>query len=479
MDKEFRQYLKPALIFLGLVLLSTWPFMHIIAEPHDGQRLVSSVLIAITLSVRLWFVKLSVKLHLGMVVGFLWGIGAVCLSPMPFWSSLEFAMLFSVVLLCISLFPRVNTATIRQLTVIFTMVQAFYLSQNLTYYIATMLTSDKLVPYTLATGFSNIRFYGQFLIWTVPFILGVLATYPSLAYRNVIVFVLMLDWAYQFLTGTRAFVLAMVTSAIFVWYFTRDTKHLWKQYTKWLLISAVGGFAAYSLMLFVIPNLFGVNVDIALDYSARRNMLDSSGRIHLWQESFRLMCEHPWLGAGPMMTAMLVDLKTSAHPHNFVVQLLAEWGIPFTCVFLIFITVGFARWIKLIDINRIERVPLALPVVSALSAGIAAGFVDGLIVMPVSLVYMTIVIGLLAGLWRTWTPLDTRISFPKWLIPLFAAPVIYVAVYTVNMWSSRNVVIELRQPISGNGYKMIQDDNPRFWVEGHIVLVKSESESEK
>lgn len=332
-----------------------------------------------------------------------------------------------------------------------------------------------MVPYDLATGFSNIRFYAQFLIWTVPFVVGILALYPKLVYRNAIVFVLMLDWAYQFLTGTRAFMLALAISIPAVWLFTKTDKQLWKQYTKWLLISAFGGFVLYVLMLFVIPGLYGVNIDMALDATARRDMLTSSGRVHLWQEAWRLMREHPWLGAGPMMTAMLVDLKTSAHPHNFVMQLLAEWGIPFTCALLIFITIGILRWKKLIDIDRMERVPLALPVVAALSAGITAGLVDGLMVMPVSLVYMTIIIGLLAALWRHWTSSDARIRFPKWLIPIFVAPAAYVAIYSFSMWPERNVADESKKPIIGDGYHILQDRNPRFWVDGHIVLDKADS----
>ena len=474
MLKQFRQFHLSFLLLAALLLLSVWPYAQV-AEPHDSQRLSSSILIALALVVSLWFAKLSARLLWAVAGVFLWGILAVWLSPMPFWSSLEFAMLFSVALLSISLFQKIDAALLKQLALIFVLIQAFYLSLNLTYYITIILTSNILVTHTLATGFSNIRFYGQFLIWTVPFVLAILALYPKLANRHAIVFVLMLDWAYQFLTGTRAFMLALAISIPAVWLFTKTDKQLWKQYTQWLLISAFGGFVLYVLMLFVIPGLYGVNIDMALDATARRDMLTSSGRVHLWQEAWRLVREHPWLGAGPMMTAMLVDLKTSAHPHNFVMQLLAEWGIPFTCTVLFYITFGIIRWKKLIDVNLMERVPLALPVVAALSAGITAGLVDGLMVMPVSLAYMTIIIGLLAALWRHWTPDDARISFPKWLIPIFVAPAVYVAVYTINMWPERNVANELRQPIIGHGYHIIQDHHPRFWVVGHIVLDKADS----
>ena len=475
MFKEYSHFKDVALFLVALLILAVAPYFQM-AVPHDSQRLLSSVLVAVTLPVSLWFAKLSVKLLWVIASFFIWGLLTVRLSPMPFWSSLEFAMLFSVALLSISLFQKVDASLIKKLAVIFVIIHALYLSLNLMYYIAIMLYSNILVPYNLVTGFSNIRFYAQFLIWTVPFVLAILVLYPKLACRNAIVFVLMFDWAYQFLTSTRAYMLALAITIPAVWLFTKADKQLWRQYTKWLLITASGGFVLYVLMLFVIPGLCSVDIDMALDASSRRDMWNSSGRGHLWQEAFWLMSEHPWLGAGPMMTAMLVDLKTSAHPHNFVLQLLAEWGIPFTCTLLFFMTVGIIRWKKLIDVNRIERIPLALPVVAALSAGITAGLVDGLIVMPVSLVYMTIVIGLLAGLWRSWASTEDRISFPKWLIPIFSAPAVYVAVYTINMWPLRNVATELRQPIIGHGYHIIQDIHPRFWVVGHIVLDKSDNQ---
>lgn len=469
--KQFSQFYVAIAFLCGLLLLAIWPYEQM-TETHDAQRLMSSVLIALALPVCLWFNKLSYRLLMFVCGVYVWGVLAVWQSPMPFWSSLEFSMLFSVVLLSISLMPKVDALFLKQLAGICVIVQVFYLTHNLTYYTAIMLSGSTMFPYTLATGFSNIRFYAQFLIWTVPFVLGILVIYPKLAYRNIIIIVLMFDWAYQFLTGTRAFMLALAVTLPVVWFFSKNIKTLWKEYGKLLLISALGGFVIYLLMLFVIPSLCGVNIDMALNASARRDMLNSSGRVHLWQEALRLMMAHPWLGAGPMMTAMLVDVNTSAHPHNFVLQLLAEWGIPFTCTLLVLIIFGMIHWKKLIDMNSIERVPLALPVVAALSAGITAGMVDGLIVMPVSLVYMAIIVGLLAGLWRTWTPADVRLGFPKWLIPVFAAPAIYVAAYAISMWPERNVSDEYKKPIIGSGYRIIQDNHPRFWVAGHISLDK-------
>lgn len=466
--KKYQGYQFSLLILLGLLILSVWPNSQL-AEFHDSQRLISSILNCIALTACLWIAKLSYRLLYGVCVLFLWGMFAIWLSPMRFWSAIEFSMLFSTFLLCIVLLPRVNNLQIQHLAYIFVIVQAFYLVHNLISYLVIMLNAKSMHPYDLVTGFSNIRFYAHLLIWTVPFVIAVVAVHPQLYFKKIIIFVSMLNFDFQFLTGARAFFLSMCITIPVVWLVGKNVPTLRFQYLKWLFISILGGVVLYLLMLFIIPKLCNVNIDTALDVSASRDMLSSSGRIHLWQEALRLTKENPWFGAGPMMTAMLVDLKASAHPHNFIFQLLAEWGIPFTAAIALLFLNGLLHWKKIIDANVIERVPLALPVAASLSAGIAASMVDGIIVMPVSLIYMTIVAGLFAGLWRTWTPTDERIHFPKWLIPIFLLPTIFVTIYSLSIWTERNVTSGERRPIHGSNYYIIQDSNPRFWVVGHIA----------
>ncbi len=132
MLKNYKPYSRfyLALAFLcGLLLLAVWPYGQL-TEPHDAQRLMSSVLFALVSPVCLWFSKLSYRLFIALCGVYLWGLLAVWLSPMPFWSSLEFAMLFSVVLLSSSLMPKVDTLILKHLAVVFVIVQVFYLTHN-------------------------------------------------------------------------------------------------------------------------------------------------------------------------------------------------------------------------------------------------------------------------------------------------------------------------------------------------------------
>lgn len=457
-----------ATILLGLMFLSIWPFEQF-ADFHDSQRMISTVLVAVALSVSLCIVQLSARTIWIIAAAYLWGLTAVCLSPLPLWSMLEFGLLFSVVLLGLILMPRHSELQSKHLLYILIIIQAFYVVHNLTDYTVVMMTGAKLEPYSLCNGFSNTRFYGQFLTWTMPFTIGALVVNRHYPCRNAIAALLVIEWAFQFLTLNRSFLVAMAATLPAIWWMTQEH---WKRYAKWLLLTAAGGFALYILMLHVLPGLLGIDVSYAIKFSSGRDVLDSSGRVRLWLDAWQLMKSHPWLGAGPMMTALGSVSKISAHPHNYILQLLAEWGIPFTLLLLGCSIFCIVQLKKRIQKSSIDAQLLALPVTASLSAGAVAGLFDGLLVMPVSLIYMALVLACCAGLWRNLTPEVERRRFPWWSVPFLTAPAVFVAVFAVMNWPHWSAGTDMPKPMSGRGYELKSNLNPRFWLTGQIDIVK-------
>jgi putative inorganic carbon (hco3(-)) transporter len=449
-----------------LLALSVAPF-YVNADFHDTQRLISAMLAAAALCLTIGFAQVSKTAVWLLSAAYVWGLVAVAYSPVPLWSLVEFGLLFSVVLIGICLIPKLDTAQLQHLAVLFAVIHGFYIVHNLTDYTMYMVTGSRFDPYSLANGFSNVRFYGQFLVWTVPFLIGTLAVNPRLPYRKVIVLLLMFDWAFELLALTRAFLVAMAVTLPVVLWIVRER---WREYAKWFCLSALGGCVLYVLMLFVIPKLLAIDIHYAFMHSAGRSILNSSGRMELWSEAFQQVLAHPWLGIGPMMTALTSVSSISAHPHNFVLQLLAEWGIPFTTLLLGGAAVGFLRWRKIIRANASERIDLALPVTVSLVAGATAGLFDGLIVMPVSLTYMTIMFAILGCLWRQWTPEVNRSRFSMWIWPVLLAPGIFVAVFAVVNWPYWTSNTPASLPMYGGGYQLLTKLNPRFWMAGHISL---------
>jgi putative inorganic carbon (hco3(-)) transporter len=466
--EQFRKHGSFVVATIALLMLSVVPF-YVNADFHDTQRLISTIFVAAALCLTIGSARVS-QISVGLLtVSYMWGMVAVASSPLPLWSIVEFGLLFSTVLIGICLMPKLDSAQLLHLALLLAVIHGFYILHNLTDYTMYMVTGSQFDPYSLANGFSNVRFYGQFLVWTVPFLLGTLTVNLKLPYRKVLIVLLMFDWAFEFLALTRAFLVAMVITLPFVLWISKDR---FRDYAKWFFITALGGGVLYVLMLFVIPKFFGLDSHFAFMHSAGRSMLNSSGRKELWAEAFQQVLEHPWLGIGPMMTALSSVSNTSAHPHNFALQLFAEWGIPFTTLLLSGATVGFVRWRKMIRAHPSERIDFALPVTASLVAGATAGLFDGLIVMPVSLTYMAIMFAVLGCLWRQWTPSVDRKRFPAWMLPILLMPPIFVAVFAVANWSYWTSNASAVLIISGSENQLFTKLNPRFWMAGHVSLEK-------
>lgn len=470
--KKYQEYKRSIVIgiatSIALLTLSLLPFYVSVAY-HDTQRMVSTVIVAFALCVSICFTRVNrqTMCFLGQV--YVWGMFAVYMSPIPLWSMIEFGLLFSVVLLGMTLMPKLQKRHLKYLTILITAIHGFYAAHNLTDYALTLVLSREFAPNSLSSGFSNVRFYGQFLVWTMPLMFGALVANQKLPYRNVILVILMFDWAFELLTLTRAFLVAMAFTLPVVWWMARS---YWLQYAKCFFLTVAGGVAIYVLMLYVIPGLLGIDISYALKFSSGRDMLNSSGRAQLWLEAWQLMLINPWLGAGPMTTALGSVSRISAHPHNYILQLLAEWGVPFTLLLVGGAVYGSIKLKRLIQKSSTESQLLAVPIAASLSAGAVAGLFDGLLVMPVSLVYMTLVLACCAGLWRNLTPEVERRKFPWWSVPFLISPAIFVAVFAVMNWPHWSTGTTIPKPMSGYGYELKPNLNPRFWLTGQIDIVK-------
>jgi hypothetical protein len=105
-----------------------------------------------------------------------------------------------------------------------------------------------------------------------------------------------------------------------------------------------------------------------------------------------------------------------------------------------------------------ERQLLALPAVASIGAAATAGLLDGLIVMPISLAYMTIMLGIAVSLQRTWTPDTYRIRLPVWANLILLMPSLALAGFTVYQLPR---VVDA--PFTLNPHT-------RFWTDGSLTF---------
>jgi O-antigen ligase len=116
---------------------------------------------------------------------------------------------------------------------------------------------------------------------------------------------------------------------------------------------------------------------------------------------FELIALHPWLGAGPLHYAHYgADLRGGAHPHNWALQIAAEWGVPACLCLVAAIARAVLGLVRTAQVIPAEDVPshtvLAAMLVSAL-ATLADGLVSGVLVMPQAQLLVAIYIGCAVG----------------------------------------------------------------------------------
>jgi O-antigen ligase len=261
--------------------------------------------------------------------------------------------------------------------------------------------------YLLAAGFSNARFFNHAQTALLPLVVLLYLQAPKgSAWRRASFALAAFWWAFLFLTEARASILALGAGCVFAFAMRRATA---RSFLKAMLFTALAGVLVYVLVFMLLPMLFGMDPSNAAMNVVRRTAADPTSRRNLlWQLAFQLISAHPWLGVGPHHFAHEgAALSWGAHPHNFVLQIGAEWGLPALLCLLGAIGIGIRGLVR--SGKRIAPDDLSSQQTLAvmLAAGVAIlvdGLFSGVIVMPQSQMAIVLYLGCAAGWVRS---LDT------------------------------------------------------------------------
>ncbi|NOT65228.1 MAG: O-antigen ligase family protein [Methylotenera sp.] len=199
-------------------------------------------------------------------------------------------------------------------------------------------------------------------------------------------------WVLLFYSASRGVLVAwlvgvIITAAIY-------KKHAWP-FLRIQLINIATGFAGYYFLFKTIPSLQGSTVITGT--IARES---TSDRTALWLECLKFIQENPVFGIGPMNAPWHNSIMLQ--PHNSLLQLASEWGLPATFIILAIAGYGIAQWLKKFNINTLESQSsldknLAVILFFTIMTNAVYSLVDGVIVMPISQVLMFSMIGLMIG----------------------------------------------------------------------------------
>lgn len=325
----------------------------------------------------------------------------------------------------------------------------------------------------LFRGFSNPRFLNQFQMLLMPML-----AYLSLTHwKNIgryqrplaVLFfsILIVHWCIALTLGGRGLWLGLAVSHLAMLLF-------FPRFWRLLAIQAAAGIIGFVLfyILFVfIPNL--LELDPTLRDSLRVGL---SKREVIWQQAWDLFLQNPVLGVGPMHFSAYPN-GVAAHPHQVVLQWLAEWGFIATLLATIIASWGMWHGLKTLRakpsssslnnaaeaITQTDARTLDAALWISIAGALVLAQVDGVFVMPYTETWLAILIGIALG---RWSANPQPMGFAQHLIVrLLALPVILVFGY-VLLYEAPSLVDDIQNHIETyhTGYA------PRFWSQGWIPM---------
>ncbi len=308
-------------------------------------------------------------------------------------------------------------------------------------------------------GFVHPRFLAQFLTWTL-----LLSSLPILlvsrqkrALRfgiNSITYVVSgLWWAIAILNGAKGMLLGLLLAAIFGVVVWRGA------IKKWLLVQlqviAIGAILYVVLFVLLIPSSGFTPMDGSV-----------TTRWPLWYEAIRLILAHPLLGVGPMHFAYHIN-SYAAHPHDSLLLIASEWGIPVLLLVLSLIVWGAKAWLHKFNRNDTNVISKVLAISLVAAAG--HSLVSGILVMPLSQIMLALTIGWMVGVYyadQSLPEVIPRCLGKELLLMLFMAlamagiivgivPAIFSLHFSAIQWFMQH---------PSHGFIL----NPRFWSQGWI-----------
>lgn len=463
--------IKYLVIFVYLVLIILSPSIELMPSyisAHDGQRLIALLLLVLisihNISDRLSPCNLiqvskSVR-NLFILLLALALISAFFKAQLPRHAIIEISIFSSLCYLALftgGLFVQHKEVFIKQIVFVFWVSILLYMFGFYVGYISAYVSKTPLQWPQPFLGFSNIRLFNQYQFWTIGLI-----TLPILAYdfsrkTNLwLTLALSCWWVILFYSASRGVFIAWAAAIVVTGFVFK--KIAWS-FLRLQIINIATGFCGYYVLFKLVPSLQQFNIVTGEILRSTTN-----DRTELWNICLKMIEFNPILGIGPLHYYWYTRLGT--HPHNSVLQLAAEWGIPATLIILTLASYGIYCWLKKFNASSLKNATsldtnLSIILFFTIVSNAAYSLVDGVIVMPISQVLMFTIIGLMIGqsLCKK-TKADFKEAMNHRLRSKFAGIVVIALI-----WST---LPEIIQGLSGNQRGFSPGNNivnPRIWMQ--------------
>lgn len=321
------------------------------------------------------------------------GLLSSLMAQRPYLALLE----WSVLALIASLVVGARMSNLRTICVIGALFGAIvataYVTGVVANYISQLILGFPIGWQTLLVGFSNPRFPAHLEALSIPFLFLAWRLAPGRFWRVSTFVVAIAWWACLIGSGSRTAWLSLGLALGLVAWLERDKGFL---LTRFHSICALLGGIAFAIFFLLLPALLDLTSTPEAD---RLSDLASVGRrAILWRHGFDAAIANPFLGVGPMHYAYSYNGE-GAHPHNFWLQLAAEWGLPVAGVALTMVVLLWRRLTQLAASIRStsEERETGLVLLAALTAWIVGTQADGFMVVPTSQLASAVILPLCAA----------------------------------------------------------------------------------
>jgi len=381
----------------------------LVAERHDDQRCIElAVLVLVAMAVALRgrgaaLAATSPKVQLPLLGFFALGL----VSALSAWSLrhalYEWSSMLLLVVLAFAVATDISRGGVAGLQRVLRCVGAaclLYSLRVLLTYILAIANGYQLDMHELAVGFSNVRFlnHAQTALLSL-IVLLCLQERPGTALRRTWFVLASFWWALLYVSEARASWLALAAGCVIALVTRR--RHAYG-FLKVMGVAAVGGYLVYVVMFILLPMLGGMHAFSSLGNVMARTASDpASGRMPLWHRAVELIAQHPWLGVGPQhFSHEGADLRIGAHPHDWIMQIASEWGVPALLCVLCLVGLGMRALLQTgarIAPADGRNQQLLVTFTVAVTAILVDGLFSGVFVMPQSRLAIALVVGCAVG----------------------------------------------------------------------------------
>jgi putative inorganic carbon (HCO3(-)) transporter len=275
-------------------------------------------------------------------------------------------------------------------------VCGLYSLRLLLMYLVALTSGYQMNIHALAIGFGSARVLNHAQTPLLPLIVLLCLRAPLGDRWHRMWFVLAAFWwALLFVLEARATVLALCIGCTVACVLRRGHA---RQYMIIMARTAIAGVVIYMLVFLLLPVLAGLHpAGTPVTVIERTVANPSSSRNLLWTRALQLIVAHPWFGIGPLHFAHVgSDLNTGAHPHNWLLQIGVEWGIPALLCALCIVFLGARALVRTgarISPGDTANHQILVTLLVACTAIFIDGLFSGVLVMPQSQLAIALVLG--------------------------------------------------------------------------------------